>query len=482
MNPPIYNPNAMQSFELVTDPFIGQVEYLQQLSGVDGAGSTPYIVVEMKDAEIRVEPIEKAVRSFAQRHESVRTIFPQVNGEMRQAVLPYDEILFGINYLDTTGGPEQYQAVLKQMYEETVGIFSQLGKGPLTRFFYFRLKGGKCSFSVLVHHVLCDAWSVKIIEKELIALYTAYAQGQEPVLPPLPMQLRDYCKKQNAHFFVNLVTLSMYWKQKLFGFDAMFDISAFYGGFCDRNSRNLTAPMEEFPGGREQLREVLNTPEGLVFETQIGNDRLKRIRKIAQQSGCSVSSVIFTLFHLLIFVYTGKNRVLVASLAADRNADEYRNLIGCLLGGIYLPRQMDKEESVAALMRKNFQDILNAVNCVIYNHDLLGIDGLALRVNTDIYLNYIYSPVDSRRRKTVYGQPHQWATGVYYAIYCHVTENNDDLSIDWRYNKFLFDGQLIEDLSKCYEEILDCLIANGSVRVGEVAELIKPLRKSVKLS
>ncbi|MFX8616660.1 condensation domain-containing protein, partial [Acinetobacter baumannii] len=55
-----------------------------------------------------------------------------------------------------------------------------------------RLAPDKSVTTLTLHHMVCDGWSIGLIMDELGPLYQARAQGQEPDLPPLPVQYGDY--------------------------------------------------------------------------------------------------------------------------------------------------------------------------------------------------------------------------------------------------------------------------------------------------
>ena len=45
---------------------------------------------------------------------------------------------------------------------------------------------------VMLHHIICDGWSLGVLLRELAALYEAYAAGQASPLAALAMQYGDY--------------------------------------------------------------------------------------------------------------------------------------------------------------------------------------------------------------------------------------------------------------------------------------------------
>ncbi len=41
---------------------------------------------------------------------------------------------------------------------------------------------------VILHHIICDGWSIGVLVRELVAGYEAFLRGEDPHLPELPFQ------------------------------------------------------------------------------------------------------------------------------------------------------------------------------------------------------------------------------------------------------------------------------------------------------
>src|SRR6185369_6567093 len=73
-----------------------------------------------------------------------------------------------------------------------------------------------------MHHIVSDAWSMGVLVKEVITLYSAYSQGQLSPLPDLPVQYADYAIWQREHLTGELLQQQMdYWRKQLQGVAAL---------------------------------------------------------------------------------------------------------------------------------------------------------------------------------------------------------------------------------------------------------------------
>jgi hypothetical protein len=465
------NPKNMKQLQEITaEPFIGQVEYIKYLMNPPIDAEVPHLTVEAFLSDVDINALEQCVAFFVNRHESLRTVFPLENGEVKQVILPFTKDRYPINYLDLSDEQEEFFAFRNRFYKEQLSTIADLACGPMVRFYVFKLKEGGYVLSVLIHHLISDAWSLKVIRKDLREIYTAFAMGKAPGLPVLTFQLKDYCREQNRRLLDNREYLSTYWKSKAGPFDWILDIESYYRAYARRNNDPAYRQKELKFSSREEFGITLNRKDASTYSVTIGKERMIRVRELAQRNCCSVSTVIYTSFFLLIYAYTGKNKPLLASLMANRTTPQHRGLIGCLLGSIYLTHTMADDLQVDELLKTTFNDIVEGSRNMIFSHELLEMEGEEMRTNCDMYLNYIFmkEPLDSINNLRV----HILEKEICYAIDCMMYEYTNDLSIRWGYNTQLFTPELMEDLVKCHEDILDCITERQNATVKDVLDFV----------
>ncbi len=71
-----------------------------------------------------------------------------------------------------------------------------LRQGPLLRVGLIRLSEQEHVIVVVMHHIVCDGWSMQLIVEEFVELYRAAVEVREPRLKVLPIQYADYAAWQ----------------------------------------------------------------------------------------------------------------------------------------------------------------------------------------------------------------------------------------------------------------------------------------------
>ena len=142
--------------------------------------------------ELDIEALQASFQALVVRHESLRTVF-QVN----EAGLPQQKIdaegKFELTLIDLCDLAAAQRA--KQAHEEAMRINTtpfDLTQGPLLRVALIRVAAEEHHLVVVMHHIISDAWSNRIIIDEFAARYRARVEGLTSSLPPLAIQYADY--------------------------------------------------------------------------------------------------------------------------------------------------------------------------------------------------------------------------------------------------------------------------------------------------
>ncbi len=128
--------------------------------------------------------LEQALDAIIERHESLRTRFVCVEQEPRQ-IIDQDASL-KLRVIDLASGPEtEQEGETNRFIQQEVTRPFDLNADRLIRGTLLRLKKDRHVLILVVHHIICDEWSLKILFRELKSLYEAFVLEQPPALSAL---------------------------------------------------------------------------------------------------------------------------------------------------------------------------------------------------------------------------------------------------------------------------------------------------------
>jgi hypothetical protein len=78
---------------------------------------------------------------------------------------------------------------------------------------------------IAMHHIVSDAWTRGILNRELALLYGAFSRGEPSPLAELPIQYADYAEWQRSWLTGEALERQLaYWKQQLTGAPALLEL------------------------------------------------------------------------------------------------------------------------------------------------------------------------------------------------------------------------------------------------------------------
>ncbi|MEU3190615.1 amino acid adenylation domain-containing protein, partial [Streptomyces sp. NPDC006992] len=158
--------------------------FLHKLEGPSATYNMP-LTLRLK-GEVDAEALRAALRDVMERHESLRTVFPEVDGEPHQLVLPADT--FDLDWKSRPVSEDELPRALASAARHTFDLSSDV---PL-RAWLFRLRPDECVLMLLMHHIAGDGWSMAPLTRDVVEAYTARVEQRDPEWSELPVQYVDY--------------------------------------------------------------------------------------------------------------------------------------------------------------------------------------------------------------------------------------------------------------------------------------------------
>ena len=146
--------------------------------------------------KLDLKSLEASLNEIVRRHEALRTIFPERDGEPVQQVMPHLSLSMDMRFLDTLPIDTREPEAERIAVEEANKPFDLI-RGPLIRAMLLRMTREEHLLLILMHHIVFDGWSENVFIHELQALYSAFVEGKASPLPELPLQYADFALWQN---------------------------------------------------------------------------------------------------------------------------------------------------------------------------------------------------------------------------------------------------------------------------------------------
>ena len=139
--------------------------------------------------ELDVEALGAALDDVIARHESLRTIFPDIDGVPFQEVLPAQAGMWRRGGAPVVSLPEQdVPGELMALAQYRFDLSTEI---PIRAQIY-SVGPDEHVVGIVVHHIAFDGWSRAPMVRDVGEAYRARAQGRAPEWAPLPVQYVDY--------------------------------------------------------------------------------------------------------------------------------------------------------------------------------------------------------------------------------------------------------------------------------------------------
>ncbi|WP_230414105.1 non-ribosomal peptide synthetase [Collimonas silvisoli] len=299
---------------------------MNQLEGPSPAYNMP-LALRLSGALDRAA-LHTALGDLVQRHESLRTIYPN------EAGLPYQQILDGAAAYPALIEADTSEDELAAMLHAAAGHGFELGSAVPLRVYLFRLEPDEHVLLLLTHHIAGDGASLLPLGRDLSIAYAARCRGEAPGWAPLPLQYADYAL----------------WQQELLGNEDDPDSMA------GRQREFWRATLRDLP---EQLtlpsdhpRPLTPSYRGDVVPLQIAPQLHQRILQLARDSQASVFMVLQAGLAGLLSRLGAGNDIAIGSPVAGRSDHALDELIGCFVNTLVLRTDTSGQPSLRELIAR----------------------------------------------------------------------------------------------------------------------------------
>ncbi|HEY6351461.1 MAG TPA: non-ribosomal peptide synthase/polyketide synthase [Candidatus Angelobacter sp.] len=413
--------------------------FLDQLEGK----STEYNMPEALRlrGELDHEALERALAAMVERHEVLRTHFAEAEGgQPVQIIEPYPGVTLPIEDLSVLDEGLRQERLASAMRTEREQPFD-LSRGPLLRTKLLKLNHREHVLLRNCHHIVTDGWSQGIFNRELMALYEAFHQGQATPLEPLVIQYADFALWQRQWLDQALAEQLSYWKD------------------------HLTGIPDELALPKDRPRPPLQTFAADACTATLPVEHAAALKKVSQQNQATLYMTLLSAFALLLHRYSGQDDIVLGSPIANRQEEQLEKLMGFFVNSLVLRVRINPEETFSGLLAHVRATALDA-----YRHQDLPFERLVEELSPRRSLNKtpIYQVMFLWQNAPMAVQTfrgleveHLAGEGVqtHFDLEVQAMEHGESVHFQWVYNRDLFDRWRIEQMSRHFEHLLCAAVA-----------------------
>ncbi|MFI0939410.1 condensation domain-containing protein [Streptomyces sp. NPDC021020] len=305
-----------------------------RLDPSSSSGHIPFVLRLRGDLD--VPALERSLHALVVRHEALRTRFVEHDGRPRQIVdPPPDTTRLPVIDLPTA---DTDQAHADQWAAHHIHRPLNLATGPVFRAALARTAADEHILALVVHHIVADGWSVRILAGELSQLYLAYTSGAEPRLPDLLVQPADHAAWQRGRLDGPELERQLdHWRDRLANLPTV-DLPA------DR-----PRPAQPTGAGADVHRQL---PAGLVADARA------HVRAHRGSFLALMQAALLVVLHR----YTGETDLPLGSIFSGRDRAEIEPVVGSFVNAAVLRTDLGGRPTFAELVDRCHATVLDAAS------------------------------------------------------------------------------------------------------------------------
>lgn len=295
--------------------------------------------------ELNVPALQATFTALLERHEVLRTAYPEIDGEPWAVIDTQASISLSCRDLSALPHAERDAEATRDSLQHLRRPFD-LNQAPLLRAGLLKLADDHHLLHLALHHMVADGWSVGVLINEFSHFYSRLSLGQPTDLPDLPVQYADYAEWQRQLLSGERLDAELgFWRTALAG-----------------------AP-QVLPLPTDHPRPAQADSSGATHGFQVPAALVKRLDALAQSQNASLYMVLLAAFQLLLHRVTGSRDLLLGTDVAGREAAELEGLIGFFVNVLPLRSQLREGARFVDLLEQTKQTSLAA-----FEHQALPFD------------------------------------------------------------------------------------------------------------
>ncbi|WP_213934190.1 non-ribosomal peptide synthetase [Rhodococcus sp. B50] len=413
-----------------------------------------------------VPALSAAISDVLTRHESLRTVYPDEAGVGFQKVLPPSEASFDV--VPEQVSTEDVVARVTELVSEGFDVTQQI---PL-RVRLLRIADDEHVLVVVVHHISADGFSMGPLTRDVIVAYESRVAGRAPEWTPLEVQYADY-------------TL---WQREALGDES--DPTSPMSRQLDYWRTNLADLPEELALPSDRPRPVHASYRGATHRITVDGRTRNGIADLARRSGATEFMVVHATLAALLARLSGTGDIAIGTPVAGRGQAALDDVIGMFVNTLVLRTDVEDSRSFADLLAD-----VRGVDLEAFTHADLPFERLVEVLDPprsqarhplfQVMLTFQNMPVSTLElpELSIGGVEFDAAIAKFdlqvTVAGLDAIDGSDGLAVEFTYATDLFDERTVAGFARRFARLLDAVVVDERVAVGDLPFLSDGERTSI---
>jgi amino acid adenylation domain-containing protein len=404
--------------------------------------------------KLDIVALENSINEIIRRHETLRTRFMEIEGEPLQVIKPELKIQIAREDLQAVAFHQSEDVLRMRIKEEGRRRFN-LSKLPLIRVRLFQTGPEEHTLMVVMHHIISDAWSLRIFYRELDVLYQAFRSGKQSALNSLPVQYADYTmwlQEQAAEG--RLEPELQYWRDQLAG------------------APDFVQLPTDYPRP-DSLRHV-----GGSERFELNQDVTEQLKRLSRHNGVTLSMTLLAAYSVLLYRCSEQEDILIGTPVVNRSHEELNKLIGFFVNMVVMRVNLRGNPTFVELLKRIRKLALGA-----YAHQELPFERLVDDLKPErslnrnplfqVVLNVLNTTDTALQLAEIESAPVNVDTGTArFDLYLEAIESDRLLQLRLIHDSDLFASSTATEISRRFEQLIAEILKNENQRIGDLDLLL----------
>ncbi|UNN03404.1 amino acid adenylation domain-containing protein [Rhodococcus opacus] len=278
-----------------------------------------------------IDALRRAAADILERHESLRTMFPESPDGPSQLVLPVDHAATG-DLIDVAPDVVPAAALDTRIREAMAHGFDVTTQIPIALTLVRCEAPDEHVLVMVVHHISIDGWSIQVLARDLVHAYSTRTAGDAPSWTPLPVQYADYTLWQRGFLGseddpTSLISQELeYWADALAGLPDV-----------------LALPLD-------RPRPAVRSGVGASVDFAVPVATVVRLAALAREQGATPFMVVHAALAVLLAKLSGTSDIAIGSPVAGRGDAALDDLVGMFVNTLVLRADCEPSQSFTGLV------------------------------------------------------------------------------------------------------------------------------------